>query len=256
LFVLESKGGPSLVLWAYDGAGNRTQQISNISGTNTTHNYTYTASTNRLAELRNAANTLVRSFVYDAAGRATTDNRVGSAAFTYTYDATGRMSQLKKGGVVTADYAYDALGHRIKRQVYGTGALSRFYLYSPEGLPIAETNGTGVTLREYIWLEGRLIGVTTGTGSTSVLYFVHGGHLGQPMKMTNAAKAVVWDADVEAFGQATISTNTVPNEIRHPDQLARSTRRPFSQRPASTTSPSADHTTPRPSRTPLRSSPS
>lgn len=108
----------------------------------------------------------------------------------YAYDATGSMSQLKKAGVVTADYAYDALVHRIKRQVYGTGALDRFYLYSPEGLPIAETGGAGVMLREYIWLRRRLIGLTVGTGSTSVLYFVHGGHLGQPLTMIYAVKAV------------------------------------------------------------------
>lgn len=76
---------------------------------------------------------------------------------------------------------------------------------------IAETNGTGAagTLREYIWLPETEIAPTFNARApvdrplamvedvetaSPVLWTIHVDHLNRPVKMTNAAKASVWDA--------------------------------------------------------------
>lgn len=107
-----------------------------------------------------------------------------------------------------------------------SGALLWSYTYAlacppPAGLThfvrdrlgnvIAESNGTGPagTLREYIWLPEAEFAPTFQSRSTDhrplamivdvetaspLLWYVHVDHLHQPIKMTNAAEASVWDA--------------------------------------------------------------
>ena len=68
-------------------------------------------------------------------------------------------------------------------------------------------------MKEYLWLDGRLIAVANDVGD---LYHVHTGHLGQPLAMTDALGAVVWDADLEPFGKASVLTSSVANDHRLP----------------------------------------
>ncbi|CAN0385529.1 unnamed protein product, partial [Phaeothamnion confervicola] len=52
----------------------------------------------------------------------------------------------------------------------------------------------------------------------STLYFVHGGHFGQPLKMTSSTKSVVWDVNVEPFGQISQVVATIDQDLRLPGQ--------------------------------------
>ena len=47
---------------------------------------------------------------------------------------------------------------------------------------------------------------------------IHNDHLGTPQKMTDSTGTVVWAADYKPFGEATISMNTITNNLRFPGQ--------------------------------------
>jgi len=54
--------------------------------------------------------------------------------------------------------------------------------------------------------------------ATARTYFVHPDHLGTPQVITDSNQAVVWQADYEPFGQATVTTGTITNNLRFPGQ--------------------------------------
>ena len=47
---------------------------------------------------------------------------------------------------------------------------------------------------------------------------IHNDHLGTPQKLTDQSQVVVWEADVNPFGETTITTNTITNNLRFPGQ--------------------------------------
>ncbi len=57
------------------------------------------------------------------------------------------------------------------------------------------------------------------TGSVEAkTYFVHPDHLGTPQVITDAQQDVVWKAVYDPFGQATVTTETITNNLRFPGQ--------------------------------------
>ncbi len=100
------------------------------------------------------------------------------------------------------------------------------YVHDAAGNIIAETDGTGATVREYIWIPGVgyagvalpiavVDGVNTATPAT---YYVHTDHVSRPIKMTDANKASVWDATWLPFGGAHSITGSAASEQRFPGQ--------------------------------------
>jgi RHS repeat-associated protein len=132
---------------------------------------------------------------------------------------SGRMSEARRNGVAVARYGYDADGRRIQRQVLGTGGFTRHYLHLLDGQALAEATDAGVTTREYIWLDDLLIAAVDVSGTDATLYHVHAGPRGEPLRMTNAARALVWDAAYEPFGAASVFSSTTPLDIRLPGQM-------------------------------------
>lgn len=57
-------------------------------------------------------------------------------------------------------------------------------------------------LREYVWLEDTPLAMFDYSGGSPATFFIHTGQIGEPLAVTNAAKAKVWDAAIEPFGQA------------------------------------------------------
>lgn len=67
---------------------------------------------------------------------------------------------------------------------------------------LVETNGAGVSVREYVWLGDLPVAVLDGsaTPANPTLLWVHADHLKRPWALTNAGQSVVWRAVSEPFG--------------------------------------------------------
>jgi len=115
--------------YAYDVAGNRTQQAVSINGgAATTTNYTYDAA-NRMATAGAA------SLTYDTAGRMTNDG-----VNTYTWDRADRM--LSMGA---SSYLYNGMGQRLSQTV--SAQVTQYLLDVQPGLyqVLAATTGANTT---------------------------------------------------------------------------------------------------------------
>jgi RHS repeat-associated protein len=119
-------------------------------------------------------------------------------------------------------------GHRA-------GRILTHFIHDIFGNVIAETNGAGPagTTRELIWLPeteivptmgsraqiDRPLGVVSGIGGTSPqLWMVHVDHLNRPSRMTNATKAVVWNATWLPWGGVHAITGSAALDARLPGQ--------------------------------------
>lgn len=131
-----------------------------------------------------------------------------SAAFTY--DGYNRLVQSSKENT---RYTYDALGRRIRKA--NQNGLSTIFHYGQNGELLFEKDQSGNT-KAYVWLDGRPL---ARIDNNKQIYYYHVDHLGTPQAMTNSTGTVVWKADYEPFGKATVSpASTVENNLRFPGQ--------------------------------------
>ncbi|MCP4473081.1 MAG: RHS repeat protein, partial [Gammaproteobacteria bacterium] len=64
-----------------------------------------------------------------------------------------------------------------------------------------------------------IVEYTTGeSNTTEALYYYHNDHLGTPQTMTDENQIIVWQADYKPFGEVTITTSTIDNNLRFPGQ--------------------------------------
>ncbi len=100
-----------------------------------------------------------------------------------------------------------------------TPAGTTHYLYDLSGHLLVEADDTGQMLREYTWLDDMPLAVVSDVNTMSPnLYFVHADRLDTPVRMTDASKAVVWDAHFLAFGAVESITGSASNNLRFPGQ--------------------------------------
>ncbi|MFH2067335.1 MAG: RHS repeat-associated core domain-containing protein [Pseudomonadota bacterium] len=183
----------------YDNVGNRLfRTIDDQLDTA----YTYQSGSNKL--LQTDATTQTVYYSYDSDGN-TLSTTTGQAGTT-----TGS----------TVDYAYNHNGQRIKKVVNnGTSTVTTIYHYDLSGNIIAETDGAGNPKCAYIYLNGELLAKVDGNSTSESIYYYHNDHLGTPQKLTNTNGIVVWAADYDPFGTATVSAgSTIENNMRFPGQ--------------------------------------
>ncbi len=197
---LTSAGGPwGSLSWTYDGVGNRTTQVENGA----TSNYTYQAGTNRL---QSVAGPSPLSFTLDANGSTTSEN-----AKTYTFNQNNRLIKAAESGTTKGEYTYNASGQRAAK----TAAQSTtVFHYDLAGQLIAESSAAGSTIAEYVHLNGQPL-AKIDSGDTR---YVHTDHLGTPVLMTNASKAVVWQIESKPFGDGASITGSALLNLRFPGQ--------------------------------------
>ena len=189
--------------YSYDAVGNRTS-ASNATGS---------ISHNANNELLNYGEI---EFLSDDNGNMI-QKKFGNVAVNYICNADNRLTRVEDEltGPVIAEYSYDPFGRRLWKDVAGTRT---YFFYSDEGL-VAEYDENGVEVRSYgyqpdsTWTTDPLFLRTNGH-----YYFYQNDHLGTPQKLVAQNGSVVWSASYSAFGEATIDTETVTNNLRFPGQ--------------------------------------
>jgi len=217
---LNAANGPwGNVTYSYDGTGNRLSEIVTQGGNTITRLASYPSSSNRITGItENGA--AFRSYTYDGAGNILTDARPGET-FAFTYNARNRPITVTRNSVPYATYGYNALEQLVSRSTSAPGGPlgTVHYIHDLEGHIIAEADGaTGATLREYIWLNDLPMGVVADVNTTPNLLVVHTDHLARPIRMTNSARATVWQATWTPWGQAQSLSGTQALNLRFPGQ--------------------------------------
>ncbi|MEO1407233.1 MAG: RHS repeat-associated core domain-containing protein, partial [Pseudomonadota bacterium] len=201
--------------WSYDAVGNRLSESEFDNFVEVSrHDYAYGAADNRLVEISDAPGSVIRTFAHRAGGDMTADTNTLGDNYTYEYDGSGRLKTVRKNGTVAASYGYDTFERRVIRTVAG---VEDHYIFEGSGRPLSEHAGaTGVAQREYIWLGDMLVAVV----QSGNVYAVHGGHLGQPLLMTDELGNEVWNAEYAPFGGALPSIDFDDPSVRYPGQWA------------------------------------
>ncbi|WP_175517936.1 polymorphic toxin-type HINT domain-containing protein [Thiothrix caldifontis] len=131
---------------------------------------------------------------------------------TFVYDHVNRLREVKAAdGSSIASYQYDPFGRRISKTVNGN---TTYFFYASEGL-VAEFDASGNVTTRYGYKPG-------STWGTSPLYIQQNGytgyylndHLGTPQQVVTASGTVLWDASYTPFGQASVNTKTITNNLR------------------------------------------
>jgi RHS repeat-associated protein len=131
---------------------------------------------------------IVRTISYTADGNTLQDNFGTGAVFSYAYSNDNRLVQASLSGVTQASYTLNYLGQRVIKSAVTSGTTD--FHYDRFGHLIAESDGSGNVLREYVFLGDTPVAFVTPTGGIDI---IHTDHLGTPQKMTDATQAVVWD---------------------------------------------------------------
>ncbi|MEQ1718034.1 MAG: RHS repeat-associated core domain-containing protein, partial [Hyphomicrobium sp.] len=163
----------------------------------------------------------------------TLDVRSG-ITYAYTYNNANRLKTVTSSANLLGTYTYNGFEQLIGRVITNSGTANGtvFTVHDVFGNVLAELNATGATVREYIWLSEAEIAPTRGSRTTvdrpmavvsnvnvsPTLLMVHVDHLHRPLKMTNAAGTVVWNAVWQPWGGAHTLTGAEALTARFPGQ--------------------------------------
>jgi len=173
--------------------------------------YRYDLNDNRLAVQRNAGAPDARLRYSEASNRLASQETLALAASPFTpqplrelvYNDVGRLYQLYEDGALKAEYLYNDQGQRTRKVIYApAGATTTtIYHYDAMGYLVTETRADGTLVRDYIWQEGRqpLAQIDNRAGVESIVY-LYADQLMTNRLATDAARAVVWRWEGEAFG--------------------------------------------------------
>ena len=119
------------------------------------------------------------------------------------------------------------LNHRLKLEEEQSKDRERQHLFetvavlSVKGHIFAQDNSSkgGDTIairRNSSTPQRQAMGISTAAPTD--IFYVHNDHLGTPQVITNKHQDIVWQAQYDPFGQATITTERIVNNIRFPGQ--------------------------------------
>jgi RHS repeat-associated protein len=175
--------------FTYDVEGNR--KTVELGGKLFT--YTYAPGTNYLVS---APGPVARQWaVLDAATKTFTDG-----ANIFTLDSYRRIASVKNAEGITT-YLRDYTGRRVSKKL--SNGATVHYVYDADEHLIAEVDGAGTTLVEYIWLGDTPVAVLRN----GVLYYVYTDHLNTPRAVTDTANTIRWTWHSEPFGSSSPNEN-------------------------------------------------
>lgn len=205
--LITASGGYGNLGYSYDAVGNRLSETRNGS----TDSYTYPSTSNRLQQITRTSGN--RNFTYDAAGNPQQRTADDNSSQTFTFNKSNRLETVSVNGALAATYTYNPLGQRVMKTL--ANGSKEIYHYDEAGQLISVTDGTGATLREYIYWGNQQIAFIAN-GAT---YYIHNDHLNTPQVITNQSQQVVWMANYEPFGKlAANQSNSIELFSRFPGQ--------------------------------------
>jgi RHS repeat-associated protein len=164
---------------------------------------------------------------FDAAGRMRS-YRSGKGDLDLTWDSAGQLIQVSRDGKRVASYAYDGQGRRISKTVEAEPSANRMFIYSGEQL-IAEAAADGTILKQYIYLGWRPVAWIEPAHTMlqrakqylfgPTIVYLHTDHRGAVTAATNGDQRILWDSNVDAFGNLHSVGNNYPG-IEQPLRLA------------------------------------
>lgn len=94
-----------------------------------------------------------------------------NGSYQFTYGQDNRLHVVRDNGQLIADYSYNAQGQRTRKT---TTADTFYYLYSPSGQLLTETDTLGNTTKNYLYTNGQLVAIaqagTTGQAAQEVIF--------------------------------------------------------------------------------------
>jgi RHS repeat-associated protein len=252
----ETAGNVFMQSYQYDQAGNVISQgdgtgaakqesygydeldrLASALGTNLgyqSHNYGYDAVGNRTSL---DADTEHKVYQYDLSNQQLQNVTSGSSSIQYQSNSQGNILQIGSRSLhyapdqrlsdITASvngaglYVYDAFGRRIRKiSPFNFDMMS----YDADNRLLMEWGLLGATLHNYgnvsyAYLDGEpLARVDEPSGGDSQIRYYHNNHLGAPLKVTDQQSQVVWSADYDPFGKATVTNTTITQNLRLPGQ--------------------------------------
>jgi RHS repeat-associated protein len=132
---------------------------------------------------------------------------------TLVYDGYERPDAIAENP--GSQYGYNAFNERTYKDIQGqvTG-----FVYGPGGELLGE-KAAGGPEQDYVYLDGRLLARLDSTaGGAPTVYYFHTDALGTPQAMTDANQQIVWQARYTPFGTATVTQQTLVNNLRYPGQ--------------------------------------
>ncbi len=178
--------------------------------------YGLTSGSNRLSGVTTNG-TPSRSFVSDADGNIIEDTDLAlSTTKELAYNHPGQLQGVEVGGVARGAYVYDYLS-RLASRTLPASSTTLHLVHDNDGNVIAEYDGSGVLLREYVWMDGRPIAVITA-GTPALTNYVHTDHLDRPVMMTDAGNTVVWRAKYLPYGEVYSISGPASLDYRFPGQ--------------------------------------
>jgi RHS repeat-associated protein len=211
--LVEYDGPQGRVLYSYDLIGNRLSRETKRNDKNQEvepklETYTYTAASNKIANIKTDPGATTVTYGYDGAGN------IISMGKTLVYNQNNRLYQVKQDTTVLGQYVYNGMEQRVQKTA---GSVTTVFLYDFDGNLIAEAMPDGTITREYIYSgSSRLAMVDVATGI--VLHYVND-KLGTPQSLVDENNTPVWSAKYVPFGDAAIDANPIVEQnFRFPGQ--------------------------------------
>ncbi|MFM5949061.1 MAG: RHS repeat-associated core domain-containing protein, partial [Novosphingobium sp.] len=203
--------------YSWDANSNRIRADRTVGAASASDVATLVPGTNRLAEVRDAAGVLARSYSYNAVGDVTQVIRSGADPIAYSYDVRGRLASVSVGGTSIASYAYDWREQRVAATTQGLG--TRHYLYGEDGALLGEYDAaTGAPVREYVWLDALPLALIEGTSANPAYTWITTGNLNEPLLLTDAAGALVSSVTRDPWGNRVLLAGGDPLDLGYPGQ--------------------------------------
>ncbi|MFW5451640.1 MAG: RHS repeat-associated core domain-containing protein [Methylophagaceae bacterium] len=86
------------------------------------------------------------------------------------------------------------------------------YTFDANSTILLSSDGNGLVIADGLKL------IIPSTSTPAGVVYVHNDHLGTPQTITDQSQQIVWQASYTPFGEATITTEAITNNIRFPGQ--------------------------------------